>query len=118
MATAKERAAPPPSIFVDVDSRDWKPTKYDGVQVKVLYEDKQKGHYTALFKWAPGSVFPLHEHVEIEQTYVLEGALEDEEGSCTAGNYVWRPSGSKHVARSPNGALLYAILLKPNTFFA
>jgi anti-sigma factor ChrR (cupin superfamily) len=56
--------------------------------------------------------------VDIEQTYVLEGALEDEEGNCTAGNFVWRPSGSRHVARSPNGALLIAMLLKPNKFLA
>jgi anti-sigma factor ChrR (cupin superfamily) len=117
MATAKSAITPPPSVFVDVGKLDWTPTKYKGVDVKVLYENKETGIFTALFRWAPGSVFPLHEHVDIEQTYVLEGALEDEEGNCTAGNFVWRPSGSRHVARAPNGALLIAMLLKPNKFF-
>ena len=50
--------------------------------------------------------------------YLPEGALEDEEGNCTAGNFVWRPSGSRHVARSRHGALLIAMLLKPNKFLA
>jgi anti-sigma factor ChrR (cupin superfamily) len=117
MATAKSAITPPPSVFVDVGALEWTPTRYKGVDVKVLYENKDTGIFAALFRWAPGSVFPLHEHVDIEQTYVLEGALEDEEGNCTAGNFVWRPSGSRHVARAPNGALLLAMLLKPNKFF-
>jgi anti-sigma factor ChrR (cupin superfamily) len=118
MATAKSDIAPPPSKFVEVDKLPWTPTKYAGVDVKVLHEDKATGLFTALFRWAPGSVFPLHEHVDIEQTYVLEGSLEDEEGECAAGNFVWRPAGSRHLARAPRGALLIAMLLKPNTFFA
>ena len=58
----------------------------------------------------------LHEHVEIEQTFVLEGSLVVEEGEVTAGNYVWRPKGNRHSARSPNGALVLSIFLKPNIF--
>jgi anti-sigma factor ChrR (cupin superfamily) len=45
-----------------------------------MMEDKASGLLTALFRWAPGSRLPLHEHVEIEQTYVLEGSIEDDEG--------------------------------------
>lgn len=116
MATSKTDIAPPPSVFVDVDKLPWTPTKYAGVDIKVLYENKETGLATALFRWAPGSGFPLHEHTDIEQTYVLEGSLEDDEGKCTAGNFVWRPAGSKHEARAPNGALLIAMLLKPNKF--
>jgi hypothetical protein len=35
-----------------------------------------------------------------------------------AGNYVWRPKGNRHVARSPGGALVLSIFLKPNIFLA
>jgi anti-sigma factor ChrR (cupin superfamily) len=117
MATAADTVSPPASIFVETKDIPWKPTKYAGVEVKVLHEDKETGLFTALFKWAPGSVFPMHEHVDIEQTFVLEGSLDDEEGSCTAGNFVWRPAGSAHVATAPKGALLLAFLMKPNRFF-
>jgi anti-sigma factor ChrR (cupin superfamily) len=103
------------SRYIDVHALPWEPTKYPGIDIKVLLKDPS-GLMTALFRWAPGSELPFHEHVEIEQTYVLEGSLEDHEGSVTAGNYVWRPAGSRHVARAPNGALLLGIFLKPNRF--
>ena len=35
--------------------------------------------------WQPGSELSLHEHVEVEQTFVLEGSLVDDEGSCFVG---------------------------------
>lgn len=104
------------SRYVDVASLPWTPTKYEGVEIKVLMEDRERGLLTALFRWAPGSKLPLHEHVEIEQTYVLDGALEDDEGEVTAGNFVWRPAGSVHEARSPRGALILAFFLRPNKF--
>jgi hypothetical protein len=48
---------------------------------------------------------------------VLEGSLADDEGNdITAGNYIWRPAGHRHVAWSPRGALLIGIFLKPNVF--
>ena len=106
-----------PSSLVEVDAIDWMPTKYPGIDIKVLLNDESTGLLTALFRWAPGSVLPLHEHVEIEQTYVLEGSFEDDEGEVTAGNYISRPAGSRHVARSPKGAIILAMFLKPNVFF-
>jgi anti-sigma factor ChrR (cupin superfamily) len=84
--------------------------------MKVLLEDKDAGLLTALFRWQPGSELTLHEHVEVEQTFVLEGSLVDDEGEVTAGNYVWRPKGNRHIAKSPNGALVLSIFLKPNIF--
>lgn len=104
------------SRYVDVPSLPWTPTRYPGVEMKVLLEDQDSGLLTALFRWAPGSKLPLHEHVDIEQTFVLEGALEDDEGRVTAGNFVWRPAGSRHEARSPDGALILAFFLRPNRF--
>lgn len=109
--------APLDSRYVDVEAMDWEPTPYPGVEWKVLLRDEESGLLTALFKWAPGSELPLHEHTEIEQTFVLEGSIEDEEGEVTAGNFVWRPAGSRHVARSRNGAVLLGTFLRPNKFF-
>ena len=69
---------------------------------------------TVLFKIAPGGVVPFHEHPELEQTYVLEGNFVDDEGECTAGNFVWRPAGSRHEAHCPNGATFIAFFQKPS----
>ena len=115
-ATGHETLSELASRYVEVASLPWMPSRYPGVEIKVLMEDKASGLLTALFRWAPGSRLPLHEHVEIEQTYVLEGSLEDDEGEVTAGNFVWRPAGSRHEARSRNGALVLAFFLRPNRF--
>ena len=101
-----EKLGPLASRYVEVESLPWKPTPCPGIDMKVLLEDPETGLLTALFRWQPGSELALHEHVEIEQTFVLEGSLADEEGEVTAGNYVWRPKGNRHSARSPNGALV------------
>jgi len=106
------------SRYVDVDSLPWKPTPCAGIEMKVLLEDKDTGLLTALFRWQPGSELTLHEHVEVEQTFVLEGSVVDEEGEVRAGNYVWRPKGNRHTARSPKGALVLSMFLKPNKFLA
>jgi anti-sigma factor ChrR (cupin superfamily) len=104
------------SRYVDVDHLPWKPTPTPGIDMKVLLEDPETGLLTALFRWQPGTALPVHEHVEIEQTFVLEGSIVDDEGEVTAGNYVWRPKGNQHLARSPNGALVISFFLKPNRF--
>lgn len=104
------------SRFVNVADLPWKPTPTKGIDMKILMHIPETGLMTALVRWAPGSVIPLHEHVEIEQTYVLEGSIVDEEGEVRAGNYVWRPRGHRHIAKSPNGALVLAFYIKPNRF--
>ncbi|MGE0658740.1 MAG: cupin domain-containing protein [Reyranellaceae bacterium] len=104
------------SRFVDVDALPWKPTPTPGIDMKILLQDEKTGLLTALFRWAPGTELPLHEHVEIEQTYVLSGSIVDDEGEVTEGNFVWRPRGNRHIARAPNGALVLAMFLRPNKF--
>lgn len=105
------------SRYVDVESLPWKPTPYEGVDIKILMEDPETGMMTSLTRFAPGAELPLHEHVALEQSWVLQGRLVDHEGEVAAGGYVWRPAGSRHVARAPEGALVLGFFLKPNRFF-
>jgi anti-sigma factor ChrR (cupin superfamily) len=105
------------SRYVDVAALPWVATRFPGVDMKMLMEDRETGVMTALVRFAPGAVLPDHEHVELEQTWVIEGALEDDEGVVTAGNYVWRPGGSRHNARAPTGCVALSFFLKPNKFF-
>lgn len=118
LAAAQSRLGPLASRHVDVAALPWRPTPSPLIQMKVLLEDPETGLMTALFRWQPGAVLGEHEHVRIEQSWVLEGAIEDEEGVCRAGEFVWRPAGSRHAARSPQGALVLAMFLAPNRFFA
>jgi anti-sigma factor ChrR (cupin superfamily) len=116
-AQAVPELAPLASRYIDVAGLPWQQTPFPGIELKMLYEDKQRGIMTQLVKMAPGSTITFHEHIDIEQTYVLEGSLKDEEGECTRGNFVWRPAGNRHTATAPNGALLIGIFQKPNIFF-
>jgi len=117
---AKNHAGLPPmaSRFVEVAGLPWEMTRFPGVEAKTLLVDRETGVFTALMKMAPGAKLPDHEHVLIEQTYVLEGSLVCGEGECKAGDYVWRPAGSRHEAwGGAQGGLMLAIFQIPNKFY-
>ena len=106
------------SRFVDVEHLPWKKTRYPGVEQKTLLVERDTGMLTALMRMAPNARLPDHQHVRIEQTYVLEGSLVCPEGECGAGQFVWRPAGSRHEAwAGPEGGLFLAMFQMPNKFF-
>jgi anti-sigma factor ChrR (cupin superfamily) len=110
------------SRLVDVEALPWQQTRFPGVEVKVLLVDRQSGLASSLIRMAPGSRLPDHEHVLIEQTFVLEGHLVDKSGpdegiECKAGQFIWRPAGSRHAAHSPRGGLMLGFFQIPNRFF-
>jgi anti-sigma factor ChrR (cupin superfamily) len=103
------------STYLDVSKIDWEPTRFPGVDLKILYRDPS-GKLTTLTRMAPGAVLPKHRHVGLEQSYVLEGTLVDDDGACTAGNYVWRRPGSVHSAWTPDGCIVLGVFDTPNEF--
>ena len=110
------------SHHVKPEEMEWRTTAFQGVEMKPLYVDRETGLLTVLMRMAPGSVLPDHEHVRVEQTYVLEGALVDKEGPeeglrVGPGEYVARPAGSRHAAWCPHGGLMLAMFQMPNKFF-
>src|ERR1700761_6752199 len=68
------------SHLVQPQSMEWQKTRFPGCEAKTLLFERTTGLMTALMRFAPGSVLPDHEHVNIEQSYVLEGSLVDKEG--------------------------------------
>jgi anti-sigma factor ChrR (cupin superfamily) len=110
--------APLASRFVEVAALPWQKTRFPGVETKVLLVDRESGLLTALVKMAPGAKLPDHEHVLIEQTYVLEGSLVCGEGECREGDFVWRPAGSRHEAwGGAKGGVMLAMFQIPNRFY-
>ncbi|SVD75158.1 uncharacterized protein METZ01_LOCUS428012, partial [marine metagenome] len=84
-------------------------TRYSGITAKTLLVDRRSGLLTILLKMEPSAVLPNHGHVQIGQTFAIEGALVCGEGPCSAGSFVWRPEGSRHTACVPNGGFMLAI---------
>ena len=122
-AVAHTALHPMASRLVDVEALPWQATRYPGIDVKTLVFDRASGLASSLMRMAPGSELPEHEHVLIEQTWVLDGHLVDKTGpdagiECTAGQFIWRPAGSRHSAWSPKGGLMLAFFQIPNKFFA
>jgi anti-sigma factor ChrR (cupin superfamily) len=119
-ANPKKQAVPPAlaSHFVTVAALPWMKTRHAGVETKTLMADTATGVMTVLTKMAAGARLPDHEHVRVEQTYVLEGSLHCGEGICRAGEFVWRPAGSRHEAwAGPEGCLTLAMFQAPNRFY-
>jgi hypothetical protein len=95
---------PPPAVsaelasrFVDVPGLPWEKTRFPGIEQKTLLIDKATGLLTALMKM---------------------GSLVCPEGECRAGQFVWRPAGSRHIAwAGPQGGLFLGIFQVPNKFF-
>ena len=124
IATARAESKPDDLLSRVVYPKDiaWQKSRFPGCYTKPLLVDKKSGLATLLFKMDPGAELPDHEHVLIEQTYVLEGSLADREGpdagiEVKAGEFVWRPAGSRHAAWSPNGGTFLAIFQIPNKFY-
>jgi anti-sigma factor ChrR (cupin superfamily) len=110
------------SRVVRAKDMTWQPTRFPGCSVKPLLVDPSSGLATLLFKMEPGAELPDHEHVLIEQTYVLEGSLADKDGPDAGlevgpGEFVWRPAGSRHSAWAPKGGTFVAIFQIPNKFY-
>src|SRR5216117_4072629 len=100
---------------------EWQKTRFPGCEVKTLLFDRQSGLVTALMRFAPGAVLPDHEHVKIEQTYVLEGKLVDKEGPAAGlefkpGELVWREPGSGDVAGPAEGGMVLEMFQIPNKY--
>src|SRR2546423_15294614 len=101
-ATAN-KTADPHSHVVRPANMEWQKTRFTGCEVKTLLFDRESGLVTALMRFASGAVLPDHEHVKIEQTYVLEGKFVDKEGPVTGlgvkpGEFAWLEGGWRHVA--------------------
>jgi anti-sigma factor ChrR (cupin superfamily) len=122
MAGAAERLhghlepTPGGSVYLKPAEMEWKPSQFEGIEIKVLYEDKARGEMTCLLRWQPGTTLPFHKHPEIEQTYVISGSFSDHDGIARAGEFVWRKPQSMHETHSAEGCVILAIYRKPNIF--
>jgi anti-sigma factor ChrR (cupin superfamily) len=96
------------SRYVNTEDIPWTEARH-GSRMKTLYKDNEAREALILIEAPPGCVLAEHEHTGTELTFVLEGSLEDDEGVCKAGDFVWRPPGSIHQARTPDGCTMLVL---------
>jgi anti-sigma factor ChrR (cupin superfamily) len=100
------------SRFIATDEVPWIENA-PGHKSKVIYYNPATDLLTIVSKLEPGARIPMHTHEDLEQTFVLEGSLVDDEGECTAGNFVIRAKGSRHSPTAPKGCTMLVFFLKP-----
>ena len=100
------------SRFIETENVPWIQNG-PGHKSKVIYYDPATEMLTIVSKLDPGARIPPHTHEDLEQTFVLEGSLVDDEGECRPGNFVIRAKGSRHSPVAPNGCTMVVFFLKP-----
>ncbi|MCB1886394.1 MAG: cupin domain-containing protein [Rhodocyclaceae bacterium] len=98
-------------VCVETHRAPWLASPANGVERRMLDRiGDEQARATSIVRYAPGSVFPSHEHGLGEEFLVLEGVFEDEHGRYPAGTYVRNPPGSAHAPRAPNGCTIFVKL--------
>jgi anti-sigma factor ChrR (cupin superfamily) len=86
-------------------------TAIEGMAWRNISRDAETGLGSFLLRMAPGARSRPHEHVAIEEFYVIEGELVDFDGSVfRAGDFVSFRAGSVHCSWSPRGCVLVVFL--------
>lgn len=105
------RADPSKRVVVFTGAEPWEPSPSPGVdRIKLDRVGGEVARATSLVRYAPGSVFPAHDHALGEEIFVLDGVFSDERGDHPAGSYVRNPPGSSHAPRSAQGCTIFVKL--------
>ena len=91
-----------PGLSFDVrdDGVTWRRTNQPGVAWLPLHFEPGAGPEspaTVLIRMDPGTGYPAHEHLGVEDVLVLQGGYVDEFGEHRKGEYVRYPAGSRHA---------------------
>jgi anti-sigma factor ChrR (cupin superfamily) len=96
-----------PQIAIDTRSEPWTPGTQPGLEVLPLYSALDWPETMSLERLAPATALPPETCAGGKELFVLDGALEDEDGSYPAGTWLRLPPGSAHAPRSAEGCTCY-----------
>ena len=98
--------------FIFSDSSEWLPhPEIEGLSIKPLSLNKEKGYLMILMKAAAGCVYPPHHHSGAEECYVLEGDLFVEGKHLGPGDFHHAEGDSDHEPlRTKNGCTLLLVV--------
>jgi len=82
--------------FAWADDDRWLPHAIEGIRMKILALNKERGYATLLLDVAPGTRFPPHHHGGAEECYVVSGSLFTCGRRLSAGDFVHADAGSDH----------------------
>jgi anti-sigma factor ChrR (cupin superfamily) len=95
--------------FVRPERLGWRPGNVAGVEIKILYLDRDAGRVTLLTRLAPGTVYPPHRHVGFEEIYLIDGDVTVNGVPMRPGDYCSAASGSAHDGIRTSGGCTYLV---------
>ena len=94
-------------VALDSKAAPWQPGAADGVSTILLYGESGYPETIELLRFDAGAGIEGFSHPGGAEIFLLEGALEDEEGTYPTGAWLRLPPGSRHSPRSAGGCRLY-----------
>lgn len=100
------------SVVVHTSKMKWMVSPSSTVWRKRLHlvGAAESGQVTSLVRFDPNSSFPVHDHPDGEEIFVLDGEFCDDQGDWGAGSYMLNPEGFRHQPYSRRGCVLFVKL--------
>jgi anti-sigma factor ChrR (cupin superfamily) len=96
-------------VSIHADDGQWQEVQ-DGILLKSLYVDHASGIATSLVRMKAGATLPAHQHLGVEQFYVIEGDCNVAGQWLGPGDYHRASTGSTHDSTyTVNGTLFLLI---------
>ena len=101
-------------VSVLASEGEWQEAQ-DGILFKRLYVDKTTGIATSLVRMQPGMALPIHQHLGVEQFFVLEGDCNVAGQKLVAGDYHRAEVGTIHETTYTVDGTLF-LLIAPERY--
>ena len=95
------------TIYQDTERLDWKRGKTNGVSIKLLYENADRGITTSIVRLEKGTTIPFQNFSGGKEIFVIDGNFEDEVGVHGGGSWLRYPPDGGNSMTTQSGCKLY-----------
>lgn len=114
MAASSRPVAADQFVSILAFEGEWREIQ-EGVRLKKLHVDQTTGIATSLVRMLPGTALPVHQHLGVEQFFVIEGDCNVAGQKLEPGDYHRAEAGSTHETTYTTGGTLF-LLIAPERY--
>ena len=98
---------PKNSVWLDPDTLPWLPWTMPGTWFKLISVNQNTGGFTLILKVDPGTEAPIHGHIGLIESIMLEGEFSYDDDQGRKGHVLIEPPGAIHQPVTKEGFVLY-----------